>query len=82
MPGREGRQLGPSGSRRQRAMRLFGMSLKSSAPPRQTGPSVNDETAGDAVDGSVGRDEVVQAGIADLERCHGSLLRRVTVETG
>src|SRR5262245_48492609 len=32
---------GPSGSRRQRAMRLLGMSLKSSAPPRQTGPSVN-----------------------------------------
>src|SRR5262245_40159125 len=31
---------GPSGSRRQRAMRLFGMSLKKSAPPRQIGPSV------------------------------------------
>ena len=31
---------GPSGRRRQRAMRLFGISLKSSAPPRHTGPSV------------------------------------------
>ena len=32
---------GPSGSRRQRTMRLFGMSLKSRSVPRHTGPSVN-----------------------------------------
>jgi len=32
---------GPSGSRRQRAMRVFGMSLKRRQPPRHTGPSVN-----------------------------------------
>ena len=41
MVARVGRQLpGPPGSRRHRAMRLFGMSLKSSSPPRHTGPSV------------------------------------------
>ena len=31
---------GPSGSRRQRTIRLFGMSLKSRWPARHTGPSV------------------------------------------
>src|SRR5215510_5060988 len=31
---------GPSGNRRQRAIRLLGMSLNSNAPPRHTGPSV------------------------------------------
>ena len=51
-------------------MRLFGMSLKSSSAPRHTGPSVKVEPAGDALDGGVGGDEIVESGVARFQRGH------------